>query len=49
MKQMIQALRELGIPPETIEAIERADDEIQAMEHALLLIAHFDDRHEYVD
>lgn len=49
MEQMIQALREIGISPETIEAIERAEDQGQAREHALLLIALFDDRHEYVD
>jgi hypothetical protein len=49
MEQMINRLREIGICPESIAAIERADDEKQAKECALLLIAMYDDRHEYLD
>jgi hypothetical protein len=49
MKQILQTLREIGINAETIAAIERADNEKQARECALLLIAMFDDRHEYLD
>lgn len=48
MEQMIQTLREIGICAETIAAIESADDEKQARECALLLIAMYDDRHEYL-
>ena len=48
MKQILQALREIGINAETIAAIESADDEKQARECALLLIAMYDDRHEYL-
>lgn len=45
---MIQTLQEIGVCCENIDAIKRADDEEQAKECALLLIAMFDDRHEYV-
>lgn len=48
MKQILQTLREIGISAETIAAIESADDEKQARECALLLIAMYDDRHEYL-
>lgn len=48
MEQMIDRLRKIGICQETIEAIQNADDENEAKECALLLIAMFDDRHEYV-
>ena len=48
MKQILQTLREIGISAETIAAIESADNEKQARECALLLIAMYDDRHEYL-
>jgi SOS response regulatory protein OraA/RecX len=48
MKQILQTLREIGISAETIAAIESADDEKQARECALLLIAMYDDRHEFL-
>ena len=48
MKHILQTLREIGINVETIAAIESADDEKQARECALLLIAMYDDRHEYM-
>jgi hypothetical protein len=48
MEQMIDRLRKIGICKETIEAIQNADDENEAKECALLLIAMYDDRHEFV-
>lgn len=45
---MIQTLQEIGVCRENIEAIRHADDENQAKEYTLILIAMFDDRHEYV-
>lgn len=44
MEQTYERLEQIGIDAETIDAI-RADDN---KENALLLIALFDDRHEYV-
>lgn len=44
MEQIYERLEQIGIDAETIDAI-RADDN---KENALLLIALFDDRHEYV-
>lgn len=48
MEQMIQTLREIGICPESIEAIEHAENKDQAKEYTLLLLVMFDDRHEYM-
>lgn len=48
MEQMIDRLRKIVICQETIEAIQNADDENEAKECALLLIAMYDDRHEFV-
>lgn len=44
MEQIYERLEQIGIDAETIDAI-RADDN---KESALILIALFDDRHEYV-
>lgn len=49
MEQMIQTLQEIGICRESIDAIKDAEDETKARESALLLIAMYDDRHEYLD
>lgn len=48
MEQMINRLREIGIDADTLDALQAADDD-SAHETALLLIAMFDDRHEYLD
>ena len=48
MEQMIDRLREIGIDADTLDALQAADDG-NAHDTALLLIAMFDDRHEYVD
>lgn len=48
MEKLINTLEKLGTCPETIEEIKSADDD-KAKEMALLIIAMFDDRHEYVD
>ena len=45
MEQIYERLEQIGIDAETIDAI-RADDN---KENALILIALFDDRHEYLD
>lgn len=45
VEQIYERLEQIGIDTETIAAI-RADDN---KENALLLIALFDDRHEYLD
>ena len=45
MENLLNRLEKIGVEPETIEAIRMNDDR----EAALLLIAMFDDRHEYVD
>lgn len=47
MEQIIETLEKIGICAETIDAIRTADNE-QARETARLLIAMYDDRHEYV-
>lgn len=47
MEQMIDRLREIGVSQEIIDAL-RGEDENDVREYALLLIAMFDDRHEYV-
>ena len=47
MEQMIDRLREIGVSQESIDAL-RGEDENDVREYALLLIAMFDDRHEYV-
>ena len=44
MEQIYERLEQIGIDAETIDAL-RADDN---KENALLLIALFDDRHEYM-
>ena len=43
--EIFERLQQIGIDADTIDAI-RADDN---KENALLLIALFDDRHEYLD
>ena len=43
-----KTLQEIGISPESIEAIEQAENKDQAKEYTLLLLAMFDDRHEYI-
>ena len=48
METLLKTLAEIGFGPDTIDAIRDAD-EPQARESALLLIALFDDRHEYLD
>ena len=48
MEQMIKTLQDIGICRESIEAIQQADNDEQAKECALLLIAMYDDRHEYI-
>lgn len=48
MEQMKKTLQEIGISPESIEAIEQAENKDQAKEYTLLLLAMFDDRHEYM-
>ena len=48
MEQMIKTLHEIGICRESIDEIQHAGNEEQAKECALLLIAMYDDRHEYV-
>lgn len=45
VEQIYERLEQIGIDAETIDAI-RADDN---KENALILIALFDDRHEYLD
>ena len=45
MENLLNRLEQIGVEPETIEAIRINDDR----EAALLLIAMFDDWHEYVD
>ena len=45
---MIKTLHEIGICRESIDEIQHADNEEQAKECALMLIAMYDDRHEYV-
>ena len=45
---MIQTLEEIGICTENIDAIRGAENQEQAKESALLLIAMYDDRHEYM-
>lgn len=45
MEQIYERLEQIGVDAETIDAI-RADDN---KENALILIALFDDRHEYLD
>lgn len=47
MEQMIDRLRDIGVSQESIDAL-RGEDENDVREYALLLIAMFDDRHEYV-
>lgn len=44
MEQILQALQEIGVPREVLEAISAADDR----ERALILMME-DDRREYVD
>lgn len=48
MEKMINSLEKLGTCPEIIEEIKSAETDA-AKEMALLIIAMFDDRHEYVD
>ena len=48
MEQIKKTLQEIGISPESIEAIEQAENKDQAKEYTLLLLAMFDDRHEYM-
>lgn len=47
MEQMIDRLREIGVSQESIDAL-RGEDENDVREYALLLIAMFDDRHEFM-
>lgn len=47
MEKLFERLAEIGVADETIEAIRAANDEA-ARESALLLIALYDDRREYV-
>ena len=49
MDQMIQALEKIGICQETCDAIAACPDAEKANEYALMCIAMYDDRHEYVD
>lgn len=48
MEQIIETLEKIGICPESIDEIKRMDAE-RAHECAALLIAQYDDRHEYLD
>ena len=48
MEQMMQTLREIGVSPESINAMQGADEN-DAKEYTLLMVAMFDDRHEYLD
>ena len=47
MEQMMQALREIGVSPESIDAMQGADEN-DVKEYTLLMVAMFDDRHEYL-
>ena len=47
MEKLLETLKKIGIEPETIVNIKQADEQ-QARESALLLIAMFDDRRDYV-
>jgi len=47
MEKLLETLEKIGIEPETIAKIKQADEQ-QARESALLLIAMFDDRRDYV-
>ena len=47
MEQMMQTLREIGVSPESIDAM-RGEDENDVKEYTLLMVAMFDDRHEYI-
>ena len=42
--EIYKRLEEIGVEPEAVEAIRENDDK----DNALLLIAMFDDRHEYM-
>ena len=48
METLLERLKEIGISAETLNVIRAADDD-RAHECALLLIAMYDDRHEYLD
>ena len=48
MEQMIQTLREIGVSPDSIDAMQGADEN-DVKEYTLLMVAMFDDRHEYLD
>lgn len=48
MEQMIDRLREIGVSQESIDAL-RGEDENDVKEYTLLMVAMFDDRHEYLD
>ena len=48
MEELIKTLETIGISPETIEAIREAGDCAEARDYAKMLIAVYDDRHEYV-
>ena len=48
MEQMMQTLREIGVSPESIDAMQCADEN-DVKEYTLLMVAMFDDRHEYLD
>lgn len=48
METLLKTLAEIGFGSDVIDAIRDAE-EPQARESALLLIAMFDDRHEYLD
>ena len=47
MEQMIERLREIGVSQESIDAL-RGEDENDVKEYTLLMVAMFDDRHEYL-
>ena len=48
MEQILKTLEQIGINDQTIAAIKEAGDAEEARAYALMLIAMYDDRHEYV-
>ena len=48
MDELIKTLTEIGISDETIATIREAGDTNEARAYARMLIAMWDDRHEYV-
>ncbi len=49
MEQLLKTLETIGISEQIIATIQAAGDTIEARAYARMLIAMYDDRHEYLD